>query len=73
MYSLSVRKVVQLALLVDNPHRSFLSADPDALNVIRCLAQGFELVVENVCTLHRCLSMELSRVGDLEKNVLHDV
>ena len=71
--SLSVGKVIERTMLVDDAHGSFLGADANALDVIRALAHGLELLMQNGCSLDGRLGMELSWVRDLEEHVLHDV
>lgn len=70
---LSVGKVVQGALLVDDTNGGFLSTDTYALDVVRRLAQCFELCVNSVRSLDGGLSVEFGGIGDLEEDVLHDV
>jgi hypothetical protein len=72
-YTLSISEVVEGALLINNSDSSFLSADPDTLNVIRGLAESFELIVDGVSSLDGGLSVKLSRVRDLEKDILHNI
>ena len=71
--SLAVSEVVQRALLVDDTHGSLLRADADALNIVRALPHLLELVVQDARSLNRRLGVELGRVRDFEKHVLHDV
>jgi hypothetical protein len=71
--SLSISKVVKGTLLIDNTDGSFLSTDPDALDVIRGLSESFELIVDGMSSFDSGLSVEFSRVGNLEENVLHDI
>lgn len=70
---LSVSEVGKRSLLVDDPHSSLLCPDPDALDIIRSLPESLEFFVEGVGNLNGGLSVELSREGDLEEDVFHDV
>ena len=70
---LSVSKVVQGTLLVDDTNGSILRTNTYALDVVRRFTQCFELSVNRVCSLDGGLSMELGRIGNLEEHVLHDV
>lgn len=69
----TVGKVVERSLLVDNTNGGFLCADADTLDVVGSLAHSLELLVKDVRSLHSGLSVEFSREGDLEKHVLHDI
>lgn len=56
---LSVGKVIQRSLFVDDPDGSFLGPDSDALDVIGSLSKCFELIVNNMRTLNGSLCVEL--------------
>lgn len=71
--SLAVGKVVKRTLLVDDPLGGLLGADPDALDVVRGLAEFLELGMDDVSSLDGGLGVEFSGVGDLEEDILHDV
>lgn len=60
-------------MLVNDTDGSFLGANPDAFDVIRGPADNLELIVDGVSSLDGSLRMEFSRVGDLEKDVLHNI
>ena len=59
---LSVRKVIQRSLFIDNSDGSFLGPNSDALDVIGRLSQCFELIVNYMRTLNGSLCVELRRV-----------
>lgn len=69
----AIGEVVQWALLVNDTDGGFLGANSDTLDISSRLAHFFELVVENVGSLNGGLGMELSREGDLEEDVFHDI
>lgn len=69
----TVSKVGQWSLLVDNTNGSFLGANFDVLDVVRRFAQVLELLVQDHTRLSGGLSVELGRERDLEQNVLHNV
>ena len=73
MCLLSVCEVVKFALLVDDTHSRLLRSDLYALDIIGRLSTSLELIIEDMCRFNGRLCMELSRVRDLEQNVLHDV
>jgi hypothetical protein len=60
-------------LLVNNTNGRLLGSDPDTLDVIGSLTYLLQLSMNNVRRLHGGLRMELGGVGNLEKNILHDV
>lgn len=60
-------------MLINDTDSSLLSADPDTLDVVRSLAEFLELVVDGMSSLNSGLSVEFSRVGDLEEDILHDI
>jgi hypothetical protein len=60
-------------MLVDNPYGGFLSSDPDALDVIRSLAEFFKFGVDDVGGFNSGLGMEFSGVRNLEENILHNI
>jgi hypothetical protein len=62
-----------LELLVDNADASLVSSAGDGLDVSSRLALRLEKVVNLLRSLNSGLRVELSRVGDLEENVLHDI
>lgn len=71
--SLSISKVIQRSLLVNDTDSSLLSADANALDVVGRLAQLLQLVVEDVGGLDGGLSVELGGEGDFEEDIFHDV
>ena len=73
MYSLAIGKVVERALFVDDADRRLLGADAHALDIIRRLSERLEALMNDVRGLDGRLRVELCRVRDLEKHVLHDV
>lgn len=56
-----------------SPNSSLLGPDLNALDVIAGLAQSFKRGMDLVRSVNSGLGMELSRVRDLEKDVLHNV
>ena len=70
---LSISEVVQLSLLIDNTDGCFLSPNPDALDIVACLPEFFQLRIYRVGSLYSSLCMKLSRIGNFEENILHDV
>lgn len=70
---LSISKVVKRTLLVDDTDGRLLSADSDTLDVVGSLPESFEFAVDGVSSFDSSLCVEFGGVGDLEKNVLHDV
>lgn len=70
---LSVSKVVEWALLVNNPDGSFLSSDSYALDVFCSLSEGFQFCMDDVSRFNGGLSMEFGGIGDFEEDVFHDV
>jgi hypothetical protein len=69
----SIREVVQWTLFVNDPDSSFLSPDDNTLDIAGTLAHLLEFAIQDVSSLYSSLSVEFSRVRDLEENVLHDV
>jgi hypothetical protein len=69
----SIRKVVQWTLFVNDPDSSFLSPDDNTLDITGTLAHLLEFAVQDVSSLDGSLSVEFSRVRDLEENILHNV
>lgn len=49
-------------MLVDDTNCSFLSTNPNALDIVRGLAQSFQLVMDNVRALDGRLGVELCGV-----------
>lgn len=72
-HALSISKVIERALLVDDTDGGLLSANPDALYVIGGLAKSLELVIDSMSRLNSSLGVEFGRVGNLEENILHDI
>jgi hypothetical protein len=70
----TVGKVVHgLELLVNDADASLVGSAGDGLDIGSRLALGLEEVVNLLGGLDGGLRVELSRVGDLEENVLHDI
>lgn len=70
----TVSKVLHgLELLVDDADAGLVCPVDDALNVLGRLAHSRQLLVQTLGSLDGSLGMELSRVGNLEQDVLHDV
>jgi hypothetical protein len=70
----TVGKVVhRLELLVNDADASLVGSASDGLDVSGRLALRLEEVVDLLRGLDSGLRVELSRVGDLEENVLHDI
>ena len=70
---LSVGKVVQGTMLVDDANGRFLRTDTHVLDVVGRFTHGLELCVNRVRSLDSGLSVEFGGIGNLEEDVLHDV
>src|SRR6266404_4604514 len=71
--SLSVSKIIQRSLFVDDTDSRLLSPDYYTLDVVGCLAHFFQLRVDGVGRFNSSLCMEFRGVRDLEENIFHDV
>lgn len=70
---LSVSKVVQRPSLVDDTHGGLLRPNTDTLDVVTGLTHCSQFSIDNVRGFYGGLGVELGGVGDLEKDILHDV
>lgn len=69
----TIRVVVQRALLVNNPDSSLLRPDADVCDVVGGLSEPLQLAVEDHGGFTRRLGVEFGWVGDLEEHILHHV
>jgi hypothetical protein len=71
--ALSVCKVVQWSLFINNSDGSFLGSDHDALDVVRCFAHVLQLAMDDMGSLDGRLSVEFGRIANLEEDIFHNV
>ena len=69
----TIREIIERALLIDDANGGFLCTDANTFDVVRRLSHLFEFVVYDMRGLNRSLCMEFSSVGDLEEYIFHDI